>query len=295
MTQFFFGPYRFDTNTGELFSNDERINLRNQLMKALSLLLEKRGELVTREELREQLWGDKFVVEYDMGISACMRELRKALSDSASNPQYIQTVPKRGYRFLVETRREGRQASQITPEYLSNPSFVETVEIVPRDKKNKIMSAIVAICLLVIGLLGYVILRDSSRQNGPRLVAILPFENIQNEPQWDLMRWLISDRLISYLSAADPNKLAVIGRTSIKSLGQTGRSVAQLGQDLGVDYVIEGSFRQHASLWVISINLVGTDDQLISWSKTIELEVESDSDHAKIAEAIGVEIMSAIP
>lgn len=95
-----FGPFRLDAATGELFRDGQALKLQHQTARVLLMLVSRAGELVTREELREALWTEGTSVEFDQGLNYCIRQIRAVLGESANEPEYIETFPKRGYRFI---------------------------------------------------------------------------------------------------------------------------------------------------------------------------------------------------
>src|SRR5712691_1500597 len=117
-----FGPFRLELKAGELHKGDRRIRLQEQPFQVLRMLLERPGEVVTREEIRKRLWPNDTVVEFDHGINVAIRKLRLALEDSAEVPHYIETVARRGYRLMVPVewvRRQvagGHEGSELEPE-----------------------------------------------------------------------------------------------------------------------------------------------------------------------------------
>ena len=113
-TVYQFGPFEVDSSSGELLKNGFRIKLQDQPYRLLLALLENPGEVVSREELRNRLWQDDTFVDFENGLRVAVRKLREALGDDAENPRYIETLPKRGYRFLVpEVRRADTSPSNL--------------------------------------------------------------------------------------------------------------------------------------------------------------------------------------
>src|SRR5215468_7477304 len=101
MTQFYrFGPYELDVRAGELRKYGTRVRLQEQPLRILTMLLARPGEAVLREEIQQTLWPNDTVVEFDQGINAAIKRLRTALGDSAAGPRYIETLARRGYRFI---------------------------------------------------------------------------------------------------------------------------------------------------------------------------------------------------
>ncbi len=106
---FAFGVFELDAITGELRREGRLVRLRHQPVTVLKLLLERAGDLVTRRELTEALWPDDVDVDVEQGLNHCMKEIRAALGDRPESPRFIQTLPRRGYRFLLEVRTDGRE------------------------------------------------------------------------------------------------------------------------------------------------------------------------------------------
>src|SRR5580658_141319 len=113
--RFGFGPFELDVRAGELCKHGTRLRLREQPLRILLLLLEHPGEIVTREEIRLSLWPNETVVEFDHGINTALRRLRDALGESAEKPRYIETVARRGYRFLGEVEIEAPSSEPLPP------------------------------------------------------------------------------------------------------------------------------------------------------------------------------------
>src|ERR1022692_2092142 len=110
-----FGPFRLDVATGELYGQNQRIHLQEQPFQLLQMLIDRPGELVTREQIRNMLWPNGTVVEFDHSINTAIKKLRLALMDSAENPCYVETVARRGYRFMIPVEWEEATAVDPTP------------------------------------------------------------------------------------------------------------------------------------------------------------------------------------
>src|SRR5215813_1143392 len=96
-----FGVFELDTKTVELQKSGRKIRLRPQAARVLAVLAARAGELVTREQLKEEIWGQETFVDFEHGLNLCIREIRAALNDDAEAPRYIETLPRRGYRFIA--------------------------------------------------------------------------------------------------------------------------------------------------------------------------------------------------
>ncbi len=122
-----FGPFRLDLKAGELHKDGHRIRLQEQPFQILKMLLERPGEVVTREAIRQKLWPNDTIVEFDHSINAAIKKLRSALGDSAEEPRFVETVARRGYRLLVLVERDEAKSAEpaVTPE---TPTETESVE-----------------------------------------------------------------------------------------------------------------------------------------------------------------------
>src|SRR5215813_13927906 len=168
-----FGVFELDTQTAELRKSGRKIRLRPQAAKVLAVLAGHAGELITREQLKDEVWGQDTFVDFEHGLNLCIREIRAALNDDAEAPRYIETLPRRGYRFIMPA--EGT-AETISPQ--SPP---------PQDAVSKLRLRSVAMSLATIALLGFAVLAWQHTVSPPAVrsgpvhiesLAVLPLENL---------------------------------------------------------------------------------------------------------------------
>jgi TolB-like protein/DNA-binding winged helix-turn-helix (wHTH) protein/Flp pilus assembly protein TadD len=225
-----FGAFEVDLRTGELRKNGLKIKLQDQPFRVLIILLRHAGDVVTREELRRELWSNDTFVDFDHGLNAAVRRLRDALDDSAENPRFIETLPRHGYRFITTTVR--------------NPIQPETPASPLRRRSVPVLAALflIALALFVWG-------RNNLRGAGlfgtavqPQIhsLAVLPFTNISGDPHHESFADGMTEALITELSRIGP--LRVISQTSMMQYkGEKKKSLPQIGRELNVDAVLEGS------------------------------------------------------
>lgn len=148
-----FGLFEADPSSGELYRRGRKISLQEQPFRVLAMLLERPGELVTREEVRKRLWQDGTFVDFDEGLDSALKKLRHALGDSAQNPTFIETLPRRGYRFIapVTTANHGLPGKVADAPYSSVPSNSSA----PDERKPKYLAAIIAVALVLATALGF--------------------------------------------------------------------------------------------------------------------------------------------
>jgi TolB-like protein/DNA-binding winged helix-turn-helix (wHTH) protein/tetratricopeptide (TPR) repeat protein len=280
-----FGDCRLDLRTGELDRAGMRVYLQEQPLQVLRLLLEKSGELVTREELRQRLWpGDTFV-NFDQGLNKAIQKLRIALDDSSAEPRFIETLPRRGYRFI---------GSVAHPEPASSGTSAPPARA--RWRKLSIIAMVAA--AVTVACIAWVI-RGSQRTSAPPQVqrlAVLPFQNLSGDTGQEYFSDGMTEELIARLSVYDPQSLHVVARTSVMPYKATQKTVEQIGRDLDVDYILEGSVRRDQSRVVVTAQLVRVRDQGHLWTQTYEREssavVPVQMDIArKVAGSIGLRLV----
>jgi len=268
-----FGEFELNLRTGELCSigtaavgaGSAKVLLREQPFQILRILVERQGNIVTRQEIRQILWPNDTVVEFDRSINVAMTILRKALADDADHPKYIETLARRGYRLIAPVER---QRSSPAARDLLEPRADALRE--PRPRKYSRKAAVLgasAVVLAVVGYLSWPHVRDVTPPQSQRIMlAVLPFENLTGDPNKEYLADGLTEETISRLGRLDPNQLGVIGRTSVMGYKHKGERVDQIGRDLSVQYVLENSLRQSGDHLRITSQLLQTKDQSHLWS-----------------------------
>jgi TolB-like protein/DNA-binding winged helix-turn-helix (wHTH) protein/Flp pilus assembly protein TadD len=252
-----FGEFELNLRTGELFSigtaavaaGSAKILLREQPFQILRILLERQGKIVTRQEIRQILWPNDTVVEFDRSINVAMTILRKALADDADHPKYIETLARRGYRLIapVESHQQEPRAS--------------------RYSRNAAVLGASAVLLAVVGYISWPHFRDVTPPQSKRIMlAVLPFENLTGDPNKEYLADGLTEETISRLGRLDPNQLGVIGRTSVMGYKHKDERLDQIGRDLSVQFVLENSLRQSGDHLRITSQLLQVKDQSHLWS-----------------------------
>jgi TolB-like protein/DNA-binding winged helix-turn-helix (wHTH) protein len=226
-----FGLFEVDLRAGELRKNGVKIKLQEQPFRVLVTLLQHIGHVVTREELRRELWPTDTFVDFDHGLNAAVKRLRDALEDSAENPLFIETLPRHGYRFITATVPDA-------PQRKTNNSFLRTWSL-----------GLVAVTILVVAALLFAVdagglrskvLSRTATQPQIRSLAVLPLTNISADPEQEYFADGMTEELISELSRI--GSLKVISRSSVMQYKEARKKpLPQIGRELGVDAVIEGS------------------------------------------------------
>ena len=259
-----FGVFELDPSVGELRKHGLRLKLQDQPLQVLQVLVEKSGQLVTREELQRRLWPSNTFVEFDKGIYNAIKRLREALSDDAETPRYIETIPRRGYRFIAPlTSAKGPSTEEIT----SSKSTQGT-------RRWLVWGAAMAtVVLFAAGLLASNFFRLRDRVMGssvPQIqsLAVLPLTNLSGDPAQEYFSDGMTDALITDL--AQIGSLKVISRTSSMQYKQAKKTLPQIARALNVDGIVEGTLQRSGDRVRITAQLIHGPSDRHLWANTYE-------------------------
>ena len=288
-----------DLRTGELLKHGARVRLQGQPIQVLGVLLERPGELVTREELRARLWGSETFVDFEHGLHAAVNKLRAALNDSADDPSYIETIPRRGYRFVgsIETSTEVDSAGGplgVRPG--SDPTPREQLRSAFASARILVAAALVTVAIVALIATRKTASRPSSTPNGRPMLAVLPFENLSGNADQEYFSDGLTEELITALGQLDSARLGVIARTSVMGYKRTVKKVRDIGRELGVEYVLGGSVRHDDERVRISVQLVRASDETDLWAHSYDKSIRDLLPvQAEIANAIAGELRLRLP
>jgi len=288
-----FGIYEVDLRTSELRKQGRKIKLQEQPCRILGILLEQRGEVVTREDLRKRLWSDDTFVDFDHSLNTAIMRLREALSDSSDNPVFIETLPRHGYRFIAPVEEisvsENEDHTGAAPESRleSPPSVIELPGEFPsikgqdmsQPKKRQVgmrrallLGGLAGLAVIVVFGLGQRYLQNrigaSFRPSQIKSVVVLPFENLSGEEDQKYFTDGMTDELIANL--AKIRSLRVISRTSSMEYKGTHKPLSQIARDLNVDAVVEGTVLRSGNRVRITAELVQVATDRHLWAETYE-------------------------
>jgi len=279
--RFRFGTFEADARTGELTRQGRKVKLQEQPFQILIALLERSGDLVTREELKQRIWPGDTVLDFDRGLNRAINRLRDALRDSADNPRFVETIPKRGYRLIAEV--QDLEASMVAPLAVSaSPQQAETLTSVSlsrtakvRPGKRIVVAAAAGILLVaaVVWNTAHWRSRLSGAPAGPRIrsIAVLPFENLSNDRAQDYFADGITDELITDL--AKLKRMRVISRTSVMFYKGKREPLPAIARTLGVDAVVEGSVVLSGRRVRITAQLLLAREDRHLWAESYERDL----------------------
>jgi TolB-like protein/DNA-binding winged helix-turn-helix (wHTH) protein/Tfp pilus assembly protein PilF len=287
-----FGTYEVSLQSGEVRKAGVRIRVQQQPMKLLEILLERPGEVVSREELRGRVWTNENFGDFDQALNIAIAKLRTALDDSAENPRFIETLPKRGYRFIadvsvVDGDRDPKE-SALPAEELPGIQEQEkkigagsetqdgglTLGNVPAKRHLRPTRRVMFALALVLSLSLLALWLFRSRGNAPtviRSLAVLPLDNLSGDASQGYFADGMTDELITDLSQI--SALRVISRTSVMVYKGARKPLPQIARELNVDAVVEGTVLRAGDRVRITAQLIdaATDEHL--WSQSYEGEL----------------------
>jgi TolB-like protein/DNA-binding winged helix-turn-helix (wHTH) protein len=255
-----FADFELDLRTGELRRNGSPLKLQPQPARILAILVRKAGEVVTREELANEVWGQETFVDFEQGLNFAIRQIRTALEDDASHPRFLETLPKRGYRFIGVTRASGRAepvpASSETPV----PGSVKPPYFKRPWIYGIILLAFTALLLTVMfGKNRSRYLKVAASAGSVRSVAVLPLRNLSSDPEQEYFSDGFTDELITELAKVPG--LHVISHTSVQRYKQSKLSLREIAQEIHADTIVEGTVMRSGDRVRITAQLIdaGTD------------------------------------
>ena len=305
-----FGPYALDLRSGELRKFGTKVKMGEQAFQILCLLLERPGEMVTREELRARLWADDTFVDFDHGLNSAIQRLRDCLSDSAEKPRWIETVPRRGYRFVGQLEwSDGSASSEILPQTSGESQnrnsdgegeaqASDSVGISKGLERVKGHGGRIALLVVVALLLFLVAIplvrriqgRSSARQALLiRSLAVLPLENLSGDPAQEYFADGMTDEVITML-AKNPT-LRVISRTSVMQYKKVHRPLREIAQELGVDGILEGSVGRTGNRVHVTAQLIHAASDTHVWAESFDRDLNAvGSLQTELAQAIAKQV-----
>ena len=279
-----FGTYEVSLRLGEVRKAGARIRVQPQPMKLLEILLERPGNVVTREELRSRVWPNEDSGDFDQAVNIAIAKLRSALGDSAENPRYIQTLPKRGYRFIADVSVVSADAGGKKPESEAadssgaeptgrppGPQLLGSGLSVAPKHRRWLMPRVTLALALVLSLLILAVWLFRSRAlppTGIRSLAVLPLDNFSGDPSQDYFADGMTDELITDL--AQISALRVISRTSVMVYKEARKPLPQIARELNVDAVVEGSVQRSGDQVRITAQLIQAPTDKHLWAASYE-------------------------
>jgi TolB-like protein/DNA-binding winged helix-turn-helix (wHTH) protein len=275
-----FGPYALDLRSGELRKFGTKVKMGEQSFQILLQLLDAQGEMVTREELRTRLWTDDTFVDFDHGLNSAVQRLRDCLSDSAESPRWIETIPRRGYRFIGQVDWQEKYGGATVPatDTESSGTAEARATAVPLASRKMSWWVVAAILILVTAsvAVGYRIWAQSQKRQAARMIrslAVLPLENLSGDPGQDYFADGMTDELTTML--AKNRALRVVSRTSSMQYKGAKLPLPEIARQLNVDGVLEGSIERTGNRVHMTVQLIYAPTDTHVWAETYDRDLEA--------------------
>jgi TolB-like protein/DNA-binding winged helix-turn-helix (wHTH) protein len=269
-----FAEFELRAAESELRNGSAGIRLQEKPLLLLVALLDHPQNLVTRDQLRERLWDHETFVDYELGINAAVKKLRDALGDSVENPRFIQTVTRKGYRWLtpVEVVGPGKES---TADSLPSATSPDSVSKPGPRAFSQIGWGLASLATAIVIVAGLAFLRWHKEEHRPkpiRSLAVLPLRNLSPDPGQDYFADGITEELITDLAQSLP--LRVISRTSVMRYRQTSEPITQIARELDVDAVVEGAVARSGRRVTVTVQLIDATEDRHLWAKEFDRNVE---------------------
>jgi TolB-like protein/DNA-binding winged helix-turn-helix (wHTH) protein len=237
--------------------------------------VERPGELVSREDLRRHVWGNETFVDFERGLNFCIAQIRSALGDSADSPRYVETVPKRGYRFIAPAAVDGTG-----PPNEARP-----------PKKNRRAAGFALAASLVAAVGAFIFVRQQVTEPAATVpIAVVPFDNQTGSIAFDAVAEGLADATVAQLAQADRPRLAVVGNAQLLRTARSFRDVKRIGAELNVDYVVLGQVQRDGQGVRVVAHLIRVSDERHVWANRFDRPELTLAVQGEIADRIAREV-----
>jgi TolB-like protein/DNA-binding winged helix-turn-helix (wHTH) protein/Tfp pilus assembly protein PilF len=270
-----FGVFEADLEARELRKSGVRQRLTGQPFQVLRFLLEHPQEVVTREQLQMQLWPDNVVVDYDLALKKAVNRIREVLGDSAESPRFLETVPRRGYRFIAEVHENGSLAA--VPTTNSVPAETPTAPATQRTLWV-VLLAVAGVFVLLLAAWVWVLPDRRGRLLGRQQpseiqsLAILPLQNLSGDPTQEYFADGMTEELTTDLARF--GAIRVISRSSAMQYKNANKPLRQIARELNVDGIVEGSVQRSGSKVRVTAQLIYAPTDTHLWAESYERDLQ---------------------
>jgi TolB-like protein/DNA-binding winged helix-turn-helix (wHTH) protein len=260
-----FGIFQIDLKARELHKAGVKVKLQEQPFRVLALLVDRAGQVVTREELQQTIWPTDAYVAFDQGLNNAIKKVRDALGDSADSPRFIETLARHGYRFVAPVGT-----------VLQPPSEPSQVRFGLGTLRKPALIGLAGASLLAA--LAYWAWHGSTMRAGPPtekvILAVLPFDNLSRDPDQEFFSDGLTEEMIAQLGKLNPERLTVISRGSVAKYKDSRLAANQIGRELHADYLVQGSVRRASDRVRITVQLIQVRDQTDLWAESYDRELK---------------------
>lgn len=275
-----FGAFEFEGSSGELWRDGVPVRIQPQPAKVLGVLIRRTGQVVSRQELVDEVWGAGTFVDFEQGLNYAIRQIRTVLEDEAEHPRFLETLPRRGYRFIAPIETAPPEEAGKAAEAEAGLPVIATEESDPASRRGIRLRgfAVAGVALVaaaaVAVVAGYRMRHRETRETSShpiRSLAVLPLRNLSHDPEQEYFSEGMTDQLITDLARF--GGLRVISHTSVNRYKDTNRSLPEIALELGVDAIVEGEVLRANDRVRISAQLIDARSDVHLWANSYEGEM----------------------
>jgi DNA-binding winged helix-turn-helix (wHTH) protein/TolB-like protein len=288
-----FTDFTFDPATGELRRNGTTTRLEPQPARVLAVLAERAGEIVTRAELQQRVWSGDTFVDFEHGLNYCIAQIRAALGDSASEPRFIETLPRRGYRFIAGVER-GR-AEIGGPDKAARHTMPGDMLPAWGGRRWILAAGIGLIVGAAAGTWAFSRWQTTSQgREEPLRLAVVPFDNETGVAEYDRLAQTLTDATVARL-AATPDRLAVVGNAAVLRKPRDFRDLVAIGSSLGVAHIVLGQVQEIGGQLRVTTHLIRVEGEAHIWAQRFEPAASETANlDRQVAEAVAQAVTKSL-
>ena len=278
-----FGAFELDARSGELYKSGHKIALRPQAAKVLIMLAGRPAQLVMREELKDEIWGPDTFVDFEHGLNLCIRQIRAALDDDADAPRYVETLPRRGYRFIAPVQSTNGH---------TEPSSAPRSRV---STRTLVIGGVMVVVAILVAATYFLFGHKTPGAAMPQItsLAVLPLVNLSGDADQEYFADGMTEELITNLSKI--KALKVISRTSVMRYKGTKKPLPEIARELAVDGIIEGSVLRAGNRVRITAQLINAASDTHLWAGNFDRDLRDVLTlQNEVARAITQEIRVAV-
>jgi DNA-binding winged helix-turn-helix (wHTH) protein/TolB-like protein len=266
-----FGTFEFDAREGALRREGRAVALEPKPARALALLVERAGSLVTREELRAHLWEDGTHVDFERALAYCVGQVRQALGDSADNPRFLQTVPRRGFKFIAPAFACEETLAPASAGQARTEAGEETILQAAADRSPvRRYAPLGAVAVAAMAVIAWTVVQGRSASTPP-IVAVALFDNETGDSAHDRVLSRMTDTVVGQLTALGSDRVGVVGNAAILRQPRPARDLDAIARDTDASYVVLVQLQQRAPDLSLLLQLIRLTDGVHVWVRRIPL------------------------